>query len=115
MSIVKTKMRNGTELLIETEDEWPLDEYQVDAYRGEERGRKKIVESGKNLIQDAMSGIQSCADELVSGLNALEKKLRPDEIEAHLAFKLTAEAGAIITKIGGEAQLQVKITWKNLN
>ncbi len=30
-----------------------------------------------------------------------------------LAFKLNAEAGAVITKLGGEAQLQVKLLWKN--
>jgi hypothetical protein len=65
------------------------------------------------LIREAIIRIQLCASEIAAGINDIKEKMRPDEVEASLAFKLTAEAGAIITKLGGEAQLQVKLVWKN--
>lgn len=114
MAIIKSILSDGTELLIETsdaaEEKMPAGE---DEFRSMSRSADKILDSGKNLFQEAIFRIQLCASEVATGINEIKETMRPDEVEASLAFKLTAEAGAIITKLGGEAQLQVKLTWKN--
>jgi Trypsin-co-occurring domain 1 len=37
----------------------------------------------------------------------------PSEFELEFGIKLTADAGAIFTKVGGEANFNIKATWKN--
>jgi hypothetical protein len=41
----------------------------------------------------------------------LDQKIRPDEFELQIAIKLDAEAGAVLTKVGAGAQLQVAMKW----
>jgi hypothetical protein len=114
MAIIKSKLSDGTELMIETDD-IPVEELSSgeDEFRDLPKSVDNIIDSGKNLIREAIIRIQLCASEIAAGINDIKEKMRPDEVEASLAFKLTAEAGAIITKFGGEAQLQVKLVWKN--
>jgi hypothetical protein len=114
MAIIKSKLNDGTELMIETGD-IPVEELSSDGdeFRDMPKSVGKIIDSGKNLLREAIIRMQLCASEIAAGINDIEEKMRPDEVEASLAFKLTAEAGAIITKLGGEAQLQVKLLWKN--
>jgi hypothetical protein len=118
MTIVRSKLKNGANLVIETDD-FDFDEYDdMSAERsvfGDGRGAAdKIMACGKNLIRDAVEGIQACAEEVASGIEEIKEKMRPDEVEVSLAFKLNAEAGAVITKLGGEAQMQVKLVWRNI-
>lgn len=114
MAIIKSKLNDGTELMIETDD-IPVEELssKEDEFRDMPKSVDKIIDSGKNLIREAIIRIQMCASEISTGISNIKEKMRPDEVEASLAFKLTAEAGAIITKLGGEAQLQVKLVWKD--
>ncbi len=118
MAIIKSKLSDGTELMIETGDrigDFTPERKPVrdDEFRSITRSVDKIFDTGKNLLQEAISRIQLCAVEIATGIDHIQETMRPDEVEASLAFKLTAEAGAIITKLGGEAQLQVKLVWKN--
>ncbi len=120
MAIVRTKLKNGANLIIETDD-MEFDQY--DDYSdgiaqrsvfGDDGGTaQRIMECGKNLLREAVDSIRTCAEEVASGIEEIKDKMRPDEVEASMAFKLNAEAGAIITKLGGEAQLQVTLVWKN--
>lgn len=113
MTIIKSMLSDGTELLIET-DEVTQERISKgnDEFRDVSKSVDNILDSGKNLFQEAIFRIQLCASEIATGINNIKETMRPDEVEASLAFKLTAEAGVIITKLGGEAQLQVKLTWK---
>jgi hypothetical protein len=117
MTIVRSKLKNGVNLVIETDD-LHVDHFNDKSYeRSVSRNRSgtvdKIMECGKNLIREAVEGIQACAEEVAAGIDEIKEKMKPDEVEASLAFKLNAEVGAVITKLGGEAQLQVKLLWKN--
>lgn len=117
MTIVRSKLKNGANLVIETDD-FDIDEYddmsaERSVFSNGRGAADKIMECGKNLVRDAVEGIQACAQEVASGIEEIKEKMRPDEVEASLAFKLHAEAGAVITKLGGEAQLQVKLLWRN--
>jgi hypothetical protein len=40
------------------------------------------------------------------------KELGPQTVEISLGLKLAAEAGAVISKVAGEASLVVKLTWE---
>ncbi|HLP59484.1 MAG TPA: CU044_2847 family protein [Candidatus Deferrimicrobium sp.] len=114
MAIIKTTLSDGTELMIETSDgsqeKMPAG---YDEYRSMSRPTDKIFDSGKNLFREAILRMQVCAAEIAAGINEIKETAKPDEVEASLAFKLTAEAGAVITKLCGEAHLQVKLAWKN--
>lgn len=112
MAIIKSKLRNGAELFIEEPSLNTETQELDDEFRDTPKVIGKVLDAGRNLIQEAMLGIRMCADEIVEGIESLGK-IKPDEIEVSLAFKLSAEAGAILTSIGGEAQLQVKLVWKN--
>ncbi len=115
MAIVRTKLSDGQELLIETREpvlvQADADEYS-DEYRDTPKVIQKVVESAQDLFGEALNNIQKCAREITAKFDGMEEKIRPDEIEASLAFKLTAEAGVVLTSVGGEAQLEVKLIWK---
>ena len=40
------------------------------------------------------------------------KELAPTEAEVEMGFKLTASAGVVLAKAGGEAHFRVKLVWK---
>jgi hypothetical protein len=114
MAIIKSTLSDGTELMIETDDIIQKEMLtEKDDFRSVSSSVEKIVDSGKNLFHETISRIQLCAAEISTGINNIKEALRPDEVEASLAFKLTAEAGVILTKLSGEAQLTVKLVWKN--
>jgi len=118
MTLVRSTLKNGGYIVIETAESHykEYDDMSVErSVSSAERGAaEKIMACGKNLIRDAVEGIQACAEEVASGIKEIKERVRPDEVEVSLAFKLNAEAGAIITKLGGEAQLQVKLVWKKI-
>ncbi len=43
---------------------------------------------------------------------AVVKDIGPDEGEVTLGFKFTASSGVILAKVGGEANIGVKLVWK---
>ncbi len=40
------------------------------------------------------------------------RELSPDETELELGFKLSAEAGVVLTKLSGDGHITLKLTWK---
>lgn len=113
MAIIKTKLTDGTELFIETDEPAIASSEEDDEYRDTPKVVEKIIDSGKNLFGEAMNNIQACANEITTAIDKMQDKIKPDEIETTLAFKLKAGAGVVLTNIEGEAQLQVKLVWKN--
>lgn len=64
-----------------------------------------VFSSGVNLVRH-------CAMQVVEGIQNLDDHLKPEELEVQLAIKLGSDAGAILVKLSGEAQMQVKMKWK---
>lgn len=66
-------------------------------------------------ITDASESFEEAIDSVLEHakqvLDSLEKLL-PSEAEIEFGIKLTAQAGAILAKAGGEANFSVKLTWK---
>jgi len=79
---------------------------------GATRGAKEtVVESARDYFADGMALARHCAAAMVESMQALGAAVRPDEVELQLAIKLDAQAGAVLTKLSAEAQLQVKLKW----
>lgn len=66
-----------------------------------------VLQAGKTL-EDALASIKKIS-RAVAGTLA---EIAPDEGVIEMGFKLTAESGFILTKLAGEAHLNVKLTWK---
>jgi len=73
--------------------------------------RHDLARKGRAVFTDGLELIKNCAAAAVGKLNELKETMKPDEFELQLAVKLDAEAGAFLTRLGGEAQLQVTMKW----
>lgn len=69
-----------------------------------------LAKASAEALDKAMDTIRAMATRTKETVDSLD--CRPDDIEVTFGIKLTAEAGAIISKVGGEAALQVKLAWK---
>ena len=79
---------------------------------GATRGAKEaVMEQTRDYFSEGMALARHCAASMVESLQSLSGKARPNEVSLELAIKLDAEAGAVLTKIGAEAQLQVTLKW----
>ncbi len=67
-----------------------------------------IKEAGQTLEEALDKTLVPVARALIGRLREIE----PQEAEVTLGLKLSAEAGVVISKIAGEASLEVKLTWR---
>lgn len=111
MPVVETKHEiNGQNVVINIEmDSAPSSKTQYGAVRG--AASEKVIESARDYFADGMALARHCAAGMVESLQSLAAAARPDEVEMQLAIKLDANAGAVLAKVGAEAQLQVKMKW----
>jgi hypothetical protein len=82
-----------------------------------EAGMRQIARSPAELAQksaDALDGAMGTISGMSTRLKQTIERMpdRPSQLEVEFGIKLTAEAGAIISKIGGEAALNVRFTWQ---
>ena len=82
-------------------------------------GRHKVArkpedaaEESAKALDKSMRTIQSMAHRFTTAMNSLDN-LRPSEMELEFGIKFDVEVGAIITKTGLEANLNVKLLWKD--
>jgi len=113
MTIVRdTKIIDGQtiEIHIEVDDV----DIQSDPYATQHhRDGNQILEKTNNLFGKGLALARDCAGVVFQTIQDMDTAIRPSEFEIQLAIKLNAETGAIITKLGAEAQLQVKMLWKH--
>ncbi len=76
---------------------------------------EKIIKATRDIFDDGMELARSCAACAVDSFNKIGQEIRPDEFEIQLAIKLDAEVGAILAKMGTEAQMQVRMKWGKQN
>jgi len=78
-------------------------------------GRLTRVARGDDGLLRAGRSFESALSMLKPVLDAITKTLReaaPEEAVVELGLKLSAEAGAILTKASGDAHITLKLTWK---
>jgi hypothetical protein len=68
-----------------------------------------LQEESAKAIDGAMNTIYNTATRINNTIEALEVK--PSQVEIDFGIKIVAETGAIITKVGGEANFNIKIIW----
>ena len=72
---------------------------------------KKAVKAVGNVFGDGLDLSRRCAREVIHSVNQMDDEVKPNEFEVQLAIKLNTEVGAALTKLGGEAQMQVTMKW----
>ncbi len=72
---------------------------------------KKAVKAVGNVFGDGLALSRRCAREVIHCVNQMDDEVKPNEFEVQLAIKLNSEVGAALTKLGGEAQMQVTMKW----
>jgi len=97
-----TATTGGTEVIVELEG--------MSGVRAVARSPEQLARDSAEALDRAMATIREMARKTKASIDGLVSK--PDELEITFGVKLTAEAGAIVTKVGGEATLQVKLAWK---
>lgn len=97
---------NGEKLLVEVEAS--ANSGRVPVSRGGD-GSPDTTKTGKKL-EEALTPLRTIASSVINKLKGLE--LQPDEVSLELGMKITAESGVVLAKAGGEAHLQVTLTWK---
>lgn len=60
-------------------------------------------------FESAIDRIRLVADVVVEKLQSLVS--RPNEMEVEFGFKLSSEAGVVLTSVGAEANFQVTLKW----
>lgn len=91
---------------------------EVDRLSGSEATRAalpdtdEMVAIAKESFEDAIDGVVPVA---AKALKRIRKGLTDpaDEVELKFGIKLSVEAGAVITSVGGEANFEVVLKWKN--
>ncbi|MGD0958251.1 MAG: CU044_2847 family protein [Methylomonas sp.] len=113
MSIIKsTEIINGEEITIFIESN-PQAQDNSRAMRGNAVADALIHAEG--VFGSGVKLVKNCAMQVVAGIQNLEDHLKPEELEVQLAIKLGSEAGAVLVKLSGEAQMQVTMKWKLKN
>ena len=77
---------------------------------GEQEVARDLVQKAKKSFQDALSVARPVAETIIGKLSNLSE--RPKEIEVEFGLNLSAEAGAIISSSGLEANFKVTLKWE---
>jgi hypothetical protein len=60
-----------------------------------------------------MELIQTCSQQVATTINGLPPWVRPSGCEFQFAIKINGEYGAVLAKVGAEAQFQVTLKWES--
>ena len=109
MKAVKETIGN-TSVLIQTMEETP--EIVVGAEKGPDIVDTEIGEELKEVYAKAKAVIKGIAEDIGTGLNALQADARPKQMEIEFTMGLSAEAKAWIIGAKTDYALKVKMTWE---
>lgn len=64
-------------------------------------------------FEHALDTIDTVISSTVQRIRAFDKKIAPDKFQMEFGVTLSGEYGAVVTKVAGEAQFVVKVTYKH--
>lgn len=70
---------------------------------------EELIEKSQKSVDAAMNTIHNMSQRVISTMDNLAN--RPRQVEVEFGIKFDVEAGALLTKAGGEANLIVKLVW----
>lgn len=79
--------------------------------RGTNLNPTELAAKSAQALEKAMGTIQALASRTTDTVSKLPKK--PQEFELEFGIKISAEAGALVSKAGGEGNLRVRMVWKD--
>ncbi|MBN1121790.1 MAG: hypothetical protein JXJ17_11980 [Anaerolineae bacterium] len=71
-----------------------------------------LQEKSAQAIEKAMDTIQMMGKRLANKLKSMGPD-KPDEVEVEFGIQFDVEAGAVVSKVGGQSSIKVTMTWKD--
>ncbi len=105
MELVEFTLQDNTTVLIEVQ------ETEVGAIERVSLPSGRMIIQAQQTFEEALDKVKPLASSILNKLKGLNTPA--DEIEVKFGIKLTADAGAIFTTIGGEVNFEVTLKWKN--
>lgn len=109
--LVKFQLEDQTMLLMEVEE--------IEADRaGDSTTERVALPGGQVMVEQAQQTFERALDSLQPATTAIIRKLKgintpADEVQVKFGIKLSADAGAIFTTVGGEVNFEVTLKWSN--
>jgi len=103
--LVEFSLEQGGSVLVEI-DEPPAGP----VTRGLGKDHSALVEQAGKTFEDATAAITPAARSLIARLRAVEDA--PDEIGIQFGVQLSAQTGAFIASVAGQANFTVSMTWR---
>ncbi len=75
-------------------------------------GIDRVLKEVPDTFAQAQRTVKNIAVGMVSTIREIHKNLAPEVFEIEIALKFTAEGNVVLTKIGGEAQILVHLTYR---
>lgn len=101
--LVEYSLEDGTKFLIE------VDEPESTAVERVALPSGQLALKAQQSFEEALDKVKPVASTLISKLRGLNTPA--DEVEVKFGLKLTAEAGAIFSSVGGEVSYEITLKW----
>jgi Trypsin-co-occurring domain 1 len=102
--LVEYSLEDGTKFLIEVSESDSTAVERVALPSG------RRVLKAQQTFEEALDKVKPVASTIISKLRNLNTPA--DEVEVKFGLKLTAEAGAIFSSVGGEVSYEITLKWK---
>lgn len=99
--LVEFSLEDGSKFLVEVE------ESEDNAIERVALPSGRMVAEAKHSFEEAIGSIKPVVASITNKL----KDLSPQEMEVKFGVKLSADAGAFITSIGGEVNFEITVKW----
>ena len=102
--LVEYSLEDGTKFLVE------VDEPETTAVERVALPSGQLALKAQQTFEEALDKVKPVASTIISKLRNLNTPA--DEVEVKFGLKLTAEAGAIFSSVGGEVSYEITLKWK---
>ena len=72
-----------------------------------------VVEKSRLAMEHAMTTVRRMARKTMKTIEAIPVSERPTTFEVEFGIKMNAEGNALVTKAGGEATINITMTWEH--
>jgi hypothetical protein len=103
--LVEFPLDEGGSVLVEVEEP-PVGP----VMRGIGKDRSTLVEKADKTFEDATAAVTPAARSLITRLRSIDDP--PDEVGIEFGVQLSAQTGAFIASVAGQANFKVSMTWR---
>lgn len=107
--LIKYQTEEGNIVYVEVNSQESNNNRGMQDVRALKNKAEEIVTTAKESFEKSLESIYVISEKVCKNL----KKLEPKQVEVEFGVTFSAEAGAIITSIGGEVNFKIKLTWEN--